>query len=402
MAIQRLFTESGKRYNRFLIWITFAISITIIDGWKCRLYLWTDADYNGGQYGPLDVGSWRYGAFPNDAITSVRLDSAGYYCYADLWAGDCGSSRIKGTMTAYPHGSSSDNCLGCWSNNDVLSCANVWAVATPNPTPAPSGATLPPSLPPTASPSTSPTTPPSASPTSPCFDYNNETSDDGNDEIRQFDGEHITNIDHYFMNSTSLLHFNSSHDNYKQKLIECVGSDCVIRCHHSASCLETNIQIDVQNKTTLLLCDDDYSCPGASVKTQSGSMANITIVCIGRYSCINMDIQLANISSFNLYCLQYQSCFDVNISIDSDNNHTTHNDGIISCVSLHSCDNVWITTNSNVTQLAMYQYSEGVTLNNGAGYFYDYDNIRCSNDRFVRYETDMIATEESIASLILD
>eukprot|EP01083_Nonionella_stella_P185690 677691_1 len=405
MAIQRLyglFTESGTRYNRLLCCITFAIPITIIDAWKCALYGYHGYDFSGAQWGPFDVGEWHPGAFPNDDVSSVKLYAAGYHCYASMYIHVC-HDRLH-SIDASPHSVRTDSGSpnGIANQDDVISCIIISAVATPNPTPAPSGATLPPSLPPTASPSTSPTTPPSASPTSPCFDYNNETSDDGNDEIRQFDGEHITNIDHYFMNSTSLLHFNSSHDNYKQKLIECVGSDCVIRCHHSASCLETNIQIDVQNKTTLLLCDDDYSCPGASVKTQSGSMANITIVCIGRYSCINMDIQVANISSFNLYCLQYQSCFDVNISIDSDNNHTTHNDGIISCVSLHSCDNVWITTNSNVTQLAMYQYSEGVTLNNGAGYFYDYDNIMCSNDRFVRYETDMVPTEDNITSLIFD
>eukprot|EP01083_Nonionella_stella_P259512 886003_1 len=115
-----------------------------------------------------------------------------------------------------------------------------------------------------------------------------------------------------------------------------------------------------------------------------------------------MEIQLTNISSFNLYCLQYGSCLDVNISIDSNNNATRYNDGIVSCVSLHSCDNLVIATNSNQTQLVMYQYSEDVTLNNGAGFFYDYDNILCSNDRFIRYETDMNATDDSITSLILD
>eukprot|EP01083_Nonionella_stella_P175387 610587_1 len=131
-------------------------------------------------------------------------------------------------------------------------------------------------------------------------------------------------------------------------------------------------------------------------------MANITVVCKGKYSCINMDIQLSNISSFNMQCLQYGSCWDVNVSIDSNNNDTLYNDGIITCVSLHSCDKLVIATNSNQSQLIMYQYSQDVTLNNGAGYFYDYDNILCSNDRFVRYETDMITTENTITSLILD
>eukprot|EP01083_Nonionella_stella_P234749 826101_1 len=127
----------------------------------------------------------------------------------------------------------------------------------------------------------SPTTEPSSSPTSSCLDYNNETSADGNNEIRTFDEKHITNIDNYFMNDAFLSTFYSYHDN-DQQLIECVGSDCVIHC---MDCVGTDIVINIQNKITLLLCHDDYSCPGASVKTRSGSMANISVVCIGQYSC---------------------------------------------------------------------------------------------------------------------
>eukprot|EP01083_Nonionella_stella_P036871 100568_1 len=211
--------------------------------------------------------------------------------------------------------------------------------------------------------SDSPTQTPSTSPISSCLDYNNETSADGNKEMRQFDDQHITNIDNYFMNGTFVSEFDSS---YAHDLIECVGSDCIIHCNQSASCLATQIEINVQNKTTLLLCHDAYSCPDASVKTQSASMANISVVCIGKYSCINMDIHLANISSFNLYCLQHGACWDVNVTIDSNNNDTRHNDGIITCVSLHSCDHLVIATNSNQSQLIMYEHSEDVILNNGA------------------------------------
>eukprot|EP01083_Nonionella_stella_P145361 455302_1 len=117
------------------------------------------------------------------------------------------------------------------------------------------------SIDPTTAPSMSPTSAPSMSPTSSCLDYNNETSADGNDEIRQFDDEYITNIDNYFTNYSFVSEFNSSHDQYKQKLIECTGTDCVIHCNQSASCLETEIEINIQNKTTLLLCHDAYSCP---------------------------------------------------------------------------------------------------------------------------------------------
>eukprot|EP01083_Nonionella_stella_P204345 745008_1 len=98
-------------------------------------------------------------------------------------------------------------------------CGKVSAVDTPSPTISPSGAT---SLPTSAS----PTLTPSTAPTSSCLDYNNETSDDGNDEIRQFDDKHIMDIDNYFTNGTLMLEFNSSHDQHKQQLIECAEYDC--------------------------------------------------------------------------------------------------------------------------------------------------------------------------------
>eukprot|EP01083_Nonionella_stella_P036869 100565_1 len=338
--------KSTKRYNHLLFWATVVISITIIDGWKCQLYLWEDNDYGGSQYGPFDVGTWVPGSYPEDVISSLKLYSGGYSCYVSLYGGNCNSGLIT-SIGIGPNQFHPDSWLGGWSNDNVLSCVIMSAVATSSPTSAPSRATLPPTLPPTSS----------------CSDYNNATSADGNNEMRQFDDQHITNIDNYFMNGTFVSEFDSS---YAHDLIECVGSDCIIHCNQSASCLETQIDINVQNKTTLLLCHDAYSCPDASVKTQSASMANISVVCIGKYSCINMDIHLANISSFNLYCLQHGACWDVNVTIDSNNNDTRHNDGIITCVSLHSCDHLVIATNSNQSQLIMYEHSEDVILNNGA------------------------------------
>eukprot|EP01083_Nonionella_stella_P168610 569773_1 len=232
--------KSEQQCKRLLLWITIA-NVYIIDGWKCALYLYTSGNLKGGEYGPFDVGQVAYntGPFPNDDIDSFQLDSAGYTCTVDMYRteyyGTCSSSIYF--LTAQPHSSVSAN-LG-WINE--LACAIVRGYATPNPTPAPSGVTFPPSWPPTNAPSTSPT--------SSCSDYNNETSADGNDEIRQFDDKHITNIDNYFIKDTFVLEFDSSNDQYKQQLIECTGYDCVVHCNHSASCLETQIQINVQNKT---------------------------------------------------------------------------------------------------------------------------------------------------------
>eukprot|EP01083_Nonionella_stella_P168612 569776_1 len=299
---------------------------------------------------PCDPGRRKWGSTmcPNDRYFMVEImkvtdasNYAGYTLYpTDNTAGYVGVTRSPCTrgctkMTYFLTGQDIDDdvitwegpsypvttndqfmfqvgegcCLQHTADNTGHVCASMYFlydyINTSNPTAAPSGVTFPPSWPPTNAPSTSPT--------SSCSDYNNETSADGNDEIRQFDDKHITNIDNYFINDTFVSQFNSSHDDYQRKLIECVGSSCVIQCAKSASCLETQIQINIQNKTTLVLCHDDYSCSSASVKTQSGSMANISVICVGKYACINMDIQLANISSFNLYCLRYKSCLDVNI-----------------------------------------------------------------------------------------
>eukprot|EP01083_Nonionella_stella_P016012 44773_1 len=227
-----------KRGNVLLFCIT--IFINIISGYKCALYLLTDPHFRGTEYGPFDVGSWSYsGHFPNDAISSYFLHAAGYTCTVDVYKNGCGSGWMSNSITQ-PYGDVSfDPWLGGPSGDNQASCFRVTAVATPNPTNRPTSQTNIPSETPTKTPTDAPTESPSTAPTSSCFDYNNGTSADGNDEIRQFDDKHITNIDNYFMNDTVVSEFNSSHDNYQHKLIECVGSDCIIQCHESASCLET-------------------------------------------------------------------------------------------------------------------------------------------------------------------
>eukprot|EP01083_Nonionella_stella_P003127 8907_1 len=113
---------------------------------------------------------------------------------------------------------------GHWNDEG---CSDLMAFVCAEPgdypvTSSPSGASLPPT-------STHPTSPPSISPTSSCLDYNNETSADGRNEMRKFDDEHITNVETYFMNTTFVLKFNSSRDNYQHRLVECVGSHCFIQ-----------------------------------------------------------------------------------------------------------------------------------------------------------------------------
>eukprot|EP01083_Nonionella_stella_P035237 96232_1 len=232
--------------HRVLFWITVAIYINITDGYQCQLYHWVHPDFGstgGTQYGPLDVGQWQI----SNWIQSAKLYSAGYDCHADFRASSC-SGNIFRTLDTPPFGVSSDASI-IINDREGAECVDISAVATPNPTATPSEATLIPTSA-TLIP-TSATSAPSTSPTSSCLDYNNETSADGTNEITQFDDKHVINIANYFVNGTFLSEFNSSH---AHEVIECVGSDCVIQCDDSASCLETHIEINVQNKTALLLC----------------------------------------------------------------------------------------------------------------------------------------------------
>eukprot|EP01084_Bolivina_argentea_P010592 19740_1 len=183
--------------------------INIIEGYQCRLYLYTNVDFTGGTYGPYDVGQWSAGAFPNDAMISMKLYAEGYWCHARLYVHECGNELIV-DRTAAPFGSAEDRHFGQWDN--ALSCVDVWSDATPKPTPPPSETpTMDPSNAPTAPPSTAPSAAPTTAPTSSCLDYNNETSFDGNNEIREFNYKNIININNYHINKNIILEFNTSH-----------------------------------------------------------------------------------------------------------------------------------------------------------------------------------------------
>jgi len=54
------------------------------------------------------------------------------------------------------------------------------------------------------------------------------------------------------------------------------------------------------------------------------------------------------------------------------------NYGSVTCSVPNACDDLHITTTSNKTLLSMFEWSDGVILDNGYGYE---DNIECNNDR---------------------
>eukprot|EP01083_Nonionella_stella_P005352 15454_1 len=153
--------QQCKLSNYLLFWITVAISISINDGWKCQLYLYSNTYHGGSQFGPFDVGE-QYSI----GLLSGRLSSAGYYCHVDFYEWSFSGDKYA-TMDATPFGVSSESVIYYAANTQT--CVRISAVATPSPTADPTSA--------------SPTSAPSTSPTSSCLDYNNETSTDGNNEM---------------------------------------------------------------------------------------------------------------------------------------------------------------------------------------------------------------------------
>eukprot|EP01084_Bolivina_argentea_P095774 172174_1 len=240
-----------------LFYIT--IFIRIIEGYKCRLYLYTGINFGGYEHGPYDVGEQE--PYGDPVFRSMRIYAEGYTCHvkAHSFCNPIGGAVVS-DLTAAPFQMTDD--AGAFT----AECAVVSADATPKPT-------LHPSQTPTSS--AAPTT----SPTSSCLDYNNETSFDGNNEIREFNYKNIININNYYINKNTVLEFITSYDiNYRNQLIECAVSDCIIQCHHTASCFKTNIEINnITNKTIILLCYDEYSCSSSSVTTQ-WSAATISMV----------------------------------------------------------------------------------------------------------------------------
>eukprot|EP01084_Bolivina_argentea_P316166 547964_1 len=106
------------------------------------------------------------------SLFSARIYAEGYWCYATLYIQITCGAGLTASLNAAPFGSDAyENTIATYG----VKCAEVWSVATPNPTKHPSES------------STAPTrsAAPTIAPTSSCLDYNNETSSHGKNEIRE-------------------------------------------------------------------------------------------------------------------------------------------------------------------------------------------------------------------------
>eukprot|EP01084_Bolivina_argentea_P248010 414864_1 len=246
---------------------------------------------------------------------------------------------------------------------------------------------------PTMSPTVNPTSP-TESPT--CTDYST---------VIHNNADQIVNMIGYRMkmknNSTQRMVTNIT-NNYLLQNIKCRKNDCEIICNSRASCLLSNITLDYINSLTvyqiLMLCQEQVSCLRATMSTTDLSQnMDIMVVCNATESCEGMQIDLSNFNSFNILCSETGSCQDMEIKLNihdvsnySNNGNfsvnETYNHGIIHCLIPNACDDLIVTTNSNYTQLIMYEYSDRVQFDNGVGYLTDFDNIKCNNNRYIKYE----------------
>eukprot|EP01083_Nonionella_stella_P297067 1009058_1 len=269
------------------------------------------------------------------------------------------------------------------------------ASPTPDPTDIPTAA---PSTPPTLSPSAAPSTAPTANPTS-CTDYNGD-SDYATD--KGFNYGLILNVTNSTNSTLNRFETNSTFSYFNEKIQCNSGSNCIIKCGDIPGCLLTDIDIHNVNNEVVIRCSEELSCFRLTIATNTtSSNSSITVLCDGEETCSDIQVNVDNFNAFNLYCLSKGACNDAVINLNvSENADISDNDGIIHCVDENSCDRMEITTNSNATQLIMYEFSESVMFDNGIGYMRAENNVMCNMDKYIKYERSTDATSAHILSLI--
>ena len=107
-----------------------------------------------------------------------------------------------------------------------------------------------------------------------------------------------------------------------------------------------------------------------------------------------------NTASFSLYCAATRSCSGATVTLQIDDDSVINmNHSQIHCIVSEACDDLSVVTNSMRTQLFMYQHSDGVVMDNGAGYLSDFNNIVCVTDEWIRFD-GLLETEDTVIDSI--
>ena len=112
-----------------------------------------------------------------------------------------------------------------------------------------------------------------------------------------------------------------------------------------------------------------------------------------------MVVNVTNTDSFNVYCTSAGSCQEFRANLMFENGTNRADSGQIHCVETRACDDLYVDTNSDLSQLFVYEHSDSMTIDNGAGYLVDDENVVCVTDQWVRFD-GLIETEDTVTDSI--
>ena len=227
-----------------------------------------------------------------------------------------------------------------------------------------------------------------------CLDYDSAGDQSG----MQFDQEQLETQSYF--DKKNLVHLLTN--DFMMKTINS-SQDTMIECDDPAACLLSVLLIYYPNSVLVLECSGQLSCLDAKViRMESAVKSEVTIICSGSSSCKEMRVNLTDFLSFAIFCTGAESCHDMEINLLSD--QAWSNQASIHCVVTNACDDIVIRTDSELTQLLMYEHSDRVTLDNGIGFLSDIPNIRCNQkNRSIRYDVGWFTeTVDTIKESILD
>ena len=107
----------------------------------------------------------------------------------------------------------------------------------------------------------------------------------------------------------------------------------------------------------------------------------------GDGGCQQMTVNVSNTDSFRSICSAVDSCSEMSVHLRFDDDIGNRNDyGAIYCVEHSACDHLNIQTTSQLTQLFLYEQSDLVIFDNGAGYVPELENVVCVTDKWIRFD----------------
>ena len=225
-------------------------------------------------------------------------------------------------------------------------------------------------------------------------------SDDHDVNESDFDYD-LVNLTRYFPDSINQIHRIIADDGTDHMFasLSCDDDNCIIECNDTLSCALSTIYFNGTDQSTILVsCSHSFSCLSTTILLEGPSPdADITVICSGEDSCNEVVANLSDFKSFHLYCVGTGSCQEVTVNLDvndyDDGNPYEH--GVIHCVQPDVCNDLTLNTNSEHSQLVMYEFSRGIVLNNGIGYLSAIENIECNTNRWIEFD-GLLETDSTV------